>query len=117
MKILPQLIAASLLATVCTLPLVSRADPPAKHVPQKATPPAHATPIVAESLVRQSPIAQNVKPPKPRVVTAVAPKFPVSPENQHGIIFVGGKPTGGKSALNPQPIPPGHGGPGDPIHK
>jgi hypothetical protein len=46
---------------------------------------------------------------------------PVSPEPLHGtvgtaaisdrqsIIFVGGKPSSSKSALNPQPIPPGHG--------
>ncbi|HEX3948841.1 MAG TPA: hypothetical protein VHW95_03205 [Steroidobacteraceae bacterium] len=114
MKILSQLIAASLLGTVCTVPLVSLADAPAKHVPQKAAP-VHATPIVAESLAKQSPIGQNVKPPKPRVVTAVAPKFPISAAGPHGIIFVGGKPGDGKSALNPQPIPPGHGGPGDPV--
>jgi len=40
---------------------------------------------------------------------------PVSPEplhangvNQRSIIFVGGKPSGDKAALNTQPIPPGH---------
>lgn len=29
--------------------------------------------------------------------------------SKQGIIFVGGKPSNSKSALNPQPIPPGHG--------
>ncbi|MEP6549132.1 MAG: hypothetical protein ABJD53_16865 [Gammaproteobacteria bacterium] len=44
-------------------------------------------------------------PAKPPVATAVAPQQPI----------VGGKPRpGSHSELNPQPIPPGHGGPGDP---
>ena len=36
---------------------------------------------------------------------------PVPPEqsNPQSIIFVGGKPSNDKAALNPQPIPPGHG--------
>ncbi len=54
-------------------------------------------------------------PSKPLVVTAVAPKGPI-PGGKQSIIFVGGKAqSGGDAALNPQPIPPGHGGPGAPI--
>lgn len=36
---------------------------------------------------------------------------PVPPEqsNPQSIIFVGGKPSNDKAALNLQPIPPGHG--------
>jgi hypothetical protein len=44
----------------------------------------------------------------------VAPWQPV-PAAHRSIIFVGGKPqTGSDVELNPQPIPPGHGGPVDP---
>jgi hypothetical protein len=116
MKIPSQLIAASLLGMVW-LPAASFADVPIKHVPAKAPPPASLDKPVAVRTVIKPPVGTTTtNSPKPPVVTAVAPKFPVSPAGQHGIIFVGGKPGGGKSALNPQPIPPGHGGPGDPIH-
>jgi hypothetical protein len=107
------LIGAATLAAMM-LPFLVLAQTPAKHVPAKATPPAPhtltATAVVPNnSLVRKSPT-------KPTVVTAVAPKPLVGP-TQKGIIFVGGKPSpGSKSALNPQPIPPGRGNPGDPVH-
>ena len=116
MRIPSQLIAASLLGMVCSLPAASFADVPVKHVPAKAPPPAPFVKPIAEKTVIKPPVGITTKPPKPPVVTAVAPKFPVSPVGQqHGIIFVGGKPGDGKSALNPQPIPPGRGGPGDPV--
>ena len=116
MKKTSQLIAASLLGLACSLPAASFADVPVKHVPAKAPPKAPLTKPLAVSTVVKLPVATATKPSKPPVVTAIAPKFPVSPAGQHGIIFVGGKPGDGKSALNPQPIPPGHGGPGDPVH-
>ena len=115
MKNPSRLIAASLLGLICSLPVASFADVPVKHVPAKAPPKAPLTKPLAVSTVVKQPITVTTKPPKPPVVTAVAPKFPVSPAGQHGIIFVGGKPGDGKSALNPQPIPPGRGGPGDPV--
>jgi len=60
-----------------------------------------------------------VKPTKPPVVTAVAPKQPIGPSGaKSGIIFVGGKPVGANDgALNTQPIPPGHPVPVDPTHR
>lgn len=100
MKKPSNLIAASLLGLACSLPAASFADVPVKHVPAKAPPKAPLTKPVAErSVIKQPTTTMTTKPPKPRVVTAVAPKFP----------------SDGKSALNPQPIPPGHGGPGDPV--
>ena len=117
MKKPSQLIVASLLGLICSLPVASFADVPVKHVPGKAPPPAPLTkPVLATTVVKPPVGTVTTKPPKPPVVTAVAPKFPVSPAGQHGIIFVGGKPSDGKAALNPQPIPPGHGGPADPVH-
>ena len=116
MKKPSNLLAASLLGLACSLPIASFADVPVKHVPAKAPPKAPLTkPVVERSVIKQPTTTMTTKPPKPPVVTAVAPKYPVSPAGQHGIIFVGGKPGDGKSALNPQPIPPGHGGPGDPV--
>lgn len=84
--------------------------PQPKH-PAKAAPPTR--PLVAQTVVKLPTAA--VTPTKPPVVTAVAPRTPLTgPER--GIIFVGGKPQGGgDAALNPQPIPPGHVNPGDPI--
>lgn len=122
MKKSQQFVATSLLGLLAALPTASWADAPAKHVPAKAPP---RTPLTAvDSHVKSRGFTTAAKPPKPRVVTAVAPKVPTGPGVQHGIIFVGGapggkpvtrQPIGGKSALNPQPIPPGHGGPGDPV--
>lgn len=105
------IVAATLTAMI--QPLLAMGQTPAKHVPAKAPPAPHT--LTATSVVPNNNLAKAV-PPKPRVVTAVAPKPLVGP-TQKGIIFVGGKPApGSKSALNPQPIPPGRGGPGDPVH-
>jgi hypothetical protein len=107
------LIAAAILAAMMQ-PLLAMSQTPTKHVPAKATPPASHS-LTATSIVQNSSLTKAA-PTKPRVVTAVAPKPVVGP-TQKGIIFVGGKPSpGSKSALNPQPIPPGRGGPGDPVH-
>lgn len=117
MKKSPQFVAASLLGLLAVLPAASWADAPAKHVPAKAPP--HVPLTAVDSHIQSTGFATAFKPRKPPVATAVAPKVPTGPGVQHGIIFVGGKPVaqpvGGKSALNPQPIPPGHGGPGDPV--
>jgi hypothetical protein len=89
--------------------------PQPKH-PAKAAPSAPLTkPLVAETVVKLPTAA--VVPTKPPVVTAVAPRTPLTgPGPRRSIIFVGGKPQGGgDAALNPQPIPPGHVNPGDPI--
>lgn len=116
MKILSPLIVASLLGLTCWLPAAGFADVPVKHVPAKAPPPAALEkPMAVRTVVKQPVATLTTKPPKPPVVTAVAPKSPVNTGGQHGIIFVGGKPSDAKSALNPQPIPPGHGTPGDPV--
>ena len=117
MKKPSNVIAVSLLGLACLLPVASFADVPVKHVPAKAPPKAPLTkPVVEHSVIKQPTTTMTTKPPKPPVVTAVAPKAPVSPAGQHGIIFVGGKPGDGKAALNTQPIPPGHSGPGAPVH-
>jgi hypothetical protein len=88
--------------------------PQPKH-PAKAAPAAPlTTPFVAESFAKQPVV--SVVPKKPPVVTAVAPRSPLTGPGR-SIIFVGGKPQGGgDAALNPQPIPPGHVNPVDPIH-
>jgi hypothetical protein len=86
-----------------------------RHSP-KAAPTVPLTKPTATATVPNSYAVPLRRPVKPPVVTAVAPKGPV-PAGQHSIIFVGGKKkSGGDAALNPQPIPPGHSGPGDPIH-
>ncbi len=104
--------AIALCAMSCLAMGVS-AQVPVKSRPAKAAPPAPLTmPLVADSLAKQPVVA--ALPKKPPVVTAVAPKTPL-PGNGHSIIFVGGKPQGGDAALNPQPIPPGHVSPGNPI--
>jgi hypothetical protein len=62
---------------------------------------------LAQSVAKHVP-AKAKPPPEPVTVTAVAPKGPINP-GKHAIIFVGGHTqSGGDSALNPQPIPPGH---------
>ena len=90
----------------CTAPINKH---PAKA---KSTTPLQQSAVVA-TFTNSSALA--VVPKKPVVVTAVAPKGPI-PSDNHAIIFVGGKTQrGGDSALNPQPIPPGHIAPGDPV--
>ena len=73
--------------------------------------------------IKRVPCPASAQTHQPSVYTAARkPSIgPVSPGPLHGtpttaatanersIIFVGGKPSNGKAALNPQPIPPGHG--------
>ncbi len=102
------------MAALCT---GAGAQVPVNKHPAKASPPAPLTqPLVAESFAKQ-PIVSVMPKKKPPVVTAVAPHSALAgPGPGHSIIFVGGKPQGGgDAALNPQPIPPGHVSPGDPI--
>jgi hypothetical protein len=105
--------AVSVCAMVGLCAAASAQIPQPKH-PAKAAPSAPLTkPLVAETVVKLPTAA--VAPTKPPVVTAVAPRTPLTAPGR-SIIFVGGKPqSGGDAALNPQPIPPGHVNPGDPI--
>jgi hypothetical protein len=109
--------AAIALCAMVSLSSGVSAQVPVKPHPAKAAPAAPLTkPLVAESFARL-PVASVVPKKPPLVVTAVAPQSPLAgPGPKRSIIFVGGKPQGGgDAALNPQPIPPGHVGPGDPI--
>jgi len=116
MKIPSHLLKVSLFGMICAFSAAAFADAPQPKIPPKAPPRAPLTkPLFAETSVKSPATSTTVKPPKPPVATAVAPKFPAAPVGQKGIIFVGGKPGDGKAALNPQPIPPGKAGPGDPI--
>jgi hypothetical protein len=123
MKIPSRLLGVCLISWVCALPLQGFADTPDKPVqpkhPAKAAPRAPLSkPQTVDTVV--SPVSKPlVKPTKPPVITAVAPKQPIGPAGaKSGIIFVGGKPVGGNyGALNPQPIPPGRPVPVDPIHR
>ncbi|HEX3913350.1 MAG TPA: hypothetical protein VHW71_07580 [Steroidobacteraceae bacterium] len=101
--------------TFCTALCVSTTLMAQDRVKPRPAPAAPAAPLV-KLKTAVAPVNPNLAtlPKKPPVVTAVAPKT-VLPGTQHGIIFVGGKPSGGDAALNPQPIPPGHAGPGDPV--
>ena len=114
MKIHINVAAAAALCAMVSMPMIVMAQVPIAPHPKKAAPTAPLTkPAVAEIALRPSGIAPLL-PPKPPVVTAVAPWRPV-PAAHRSIIFVGGKPqTGSDVELNPQPIPPGRGGPGDP---
>jgi hypothetical protein len=105
------------LAIACCAALagsLARANAQQPKIPPKAPASVPASKLpVAVSLVRQQGIVSTV-PHKPPVVTAVAPHLPGAPVGS-SIIFVGGKPrTGSNAELNPQPIPPGVGGPVDP---
>ena len=116
MKICSRLLIVLLSGLIGSLPAASFADAPQPKTPPKAAPRAPLTkPVFAETSVKSPATPVMVKPAKPPVVTAVAPKSPIAPVGQKGIIFVGGKPGDGKAALNPQPIPPGKANPGDPI--
>jgi hypothetical protein len=97
-----------------SMPIIAVAQSAVPHRPAKAAPNAPlAKPAFVATVVKQSAVAPL--PTKPTVVTAVAPKHPISGTHR-SIIFVGGKPRSGNNVeLNPQPIPPGRGGPGDPI--
>jgi hypothetical protein len=109
--------AAIALCAMVSLSSGVSAQVPVKPHQAKAAPAVPLTkPFVAESFARP-PIASVMPKKPPLVVTAVAPHSPLSgPGPKRSIIFVGGKPQGGgDAALNPQPIPPGHVGPADPI--
>jgi hypothetical protein len=105
--------AATFCAMVSLCTGASAQVPRPKHPPKAAPSAPLTTPLVAETVVKLPTAA--VAPKKPPVVTAVAPRMPLTAPGR-SIIFVGGKPQGGgDAALNPQPIPPGHVNPGDPI--
>ena len=108
MKFHIKVVSAAALCAMVSMQLIVMAQVPIVPHPKKAAPTAPLTkPAVAEIALRPSGIAPLL-PPKPPVVTAVAPWQPV-PAAHRSIIFVGGKPqTGSDVELNPQPIPPGH---------
>jgi hypothetical protein len=98
-----------------------------KHAPCPAPKPAHST-LVSHNYLGPKPAGSTKVPHRPPTYTAEKKPVigPVSPgplhatqsaaapsSNTHRIIFVGGKPTNNKAALNPQPIPPGT--PGGPL--
>jgi hypothetical protein len=107
MKIHINVAAAAALCAMVSMPMIVMAQVPIAPHPKKAAATAPLTnPAVAEFALRPSGVAPL--PPKPPVVTAVAPWHPVQ-DSHRSIIFVGGKPqTGSDVELNPQPIPPGH---------
>ena len=115
MNIRAQVSSAVTLCAMASLCAGVGAQVPVNKHPAKAPPPAPLTqPLTAESFAKQ-PTVSVVPKKKPPVVTAVAPHGPLTGPGR-SIIFVGGKPQGGgDAALNPQPIPPGHVNPGDPI--
>lgn len=105
---------AAALCTALSIPAAVMAQPPVKPHPAKAPPTAPLATLRATAIV-PNPNIMATLPKKPPVVTAVAPKPLVHGTERH-IIFVGGKPrSDSDAALNPQPIPPGHVGPGDPV--
>jgi hypothetical protein len=91
-------VSAAALCAIVAISTVVLAQVPVKPHPTKAAPisPLRES-IVVTTFTISSPVA--VVPKKPVVFTAVAPKGPI---------------PSGNSALNPQPIPPGH-GPADPV--
>jgi hypothetical protein len=114
MNMYAKAVSAAALCAALAVPTMAMAQSSAKARPAKAPPTAPLTKTVATETIA-NPHMVAALPKKPPVVTAVAPK-PLLSGTQRRIIFVGGKPqSGGHAALNPQPIPPGHGGPGDPI--
>jgi hypothetical protein len=118
MKIPMRLLAISFLGIACAVPFAGFAEEPVKHVPRQAAPSAPLSkPVVVGTPVKSMATSLSLRPTKPPVATAVTPKLPTAPSGtKRGIIFVGGKPGDAKGSLNPQPIPPGHPVPVDPIH-
>jgi hypothetical protein len=64
---------------------------------------------------KPAPVAQtalgaktDAGPAGPRLSGAASTAPAASASSKQAIIFVGGKPSSDKAALNPQPIPPGH---------
>ncbi len=113
MKIHLNVVSAAALCAIVSMPMIAGAQETVMHHPAKAPPiaPMPKPAIVAAPL---KPSAVAPLQAKPIVATAVVSKPPV-PDTHRSIIFVGGKPqTGSKVELNPQPIPPGHGSPGNP---
>jgi hypothetical protein len=113
MKFHIKVISAAALSAMVSTPMIVVAQVPVMPHPAKAPPTAPlAKPAIIATSLRPSALVPL--PPKPIISTAVAPWRPV-PGTHRSIIFVGGKPQSGSQAeLNPQPIPPGRGGPGDP---
>ena len=107
--------ASAALCAIVTLTTSVMAQDRVPPHPARAAPTAPLSKLTATEVVPNQ-YAMTRRPVKPPVVTAVASKRPV-PAGHRSIIFVGGKKrSSGDAALNPQPIPPGHGAPGDPIH-
>jgi hypothetical protein len=93
---------ACLAFSLCAATAWAACDPNnIKHVPCPA-PAQTSQPLVYHAASKPSigPVAPGPLHAAPSVAGA---------GNQQSIIFVGGKPSNGKGALNPQPIPPGRG--------
>jgi hypothetical protein len=93
-----KVVSAAALCAIASISTVVLAQVPVKPHPAKAAPisPLRESTVVT-TFTNSSPVA--VVPKRPVVFTAVVPKGPI---------------PSGHSALNPQPIPPGH-DPGDPV--
>ncbi len=113
MKLHSKAASATAVCAIFAMPMIAVAQEPIHPHPPKAAPTAPLTkPVVTATAVRSSAITPLL-PAKPPVTTAVVPGH--LQDSHRGIIFVGGKPQNGSQVeLNPQPIPPGHGGPVDP---
>ena len=111
-------IATLLMLSLCRATAWATCDPNnIKHVPCPA--PAHSS-LLSPNYVGPKPAGSVKRPPLSYTAARKPLVGPVSPGprsnlagSKHGAIFVGGKPTNARAALNPQPIPPGH--PGSPL--
>ena len=106
--------------SLCAPPAWATCDPNnIKHMPCPAPATNHSS-IAAQRYFGPKAAGSTSRPRQPSTYTAakkpaIGPLPPgplhasqsATPSNTHSIIFVGGKPTNNKAALNPQPIPPG----------
>lgn len=92
---------AVLASSLCTAAALACDPNNVKHVPCPASAQTH------QPLVYTAASKPRIGPVAPGPLHATPGTAPAS--NKQSIIFVGGKPSDSKSALNPQPIPPGHG--------
>ena len=94
--------ASALLASSLGASMAWACDPNnAKHVPCPASAQAH------QPLVYTAARKPGAGPIGPGPLHTATPAT-AGASSKQSIIFVGGKPSNGNAALNPQPIPPGH---------
>src|SRR5690349_3976216 len=90
-----------LVLSLCTTVALACDPNNVKHVPCPASPQTH------QPLAYTAASKPAIGPVSPGPQHAASDTAPTG--NPRSIIFVGGKPSNSKAALNPQPIPPGHG--------